>query len=82
MKLPCHLLLGKLAATAGEHLLPELPAVIGPLDKTLSVQIKQDAVKQEVSNSFRGSAIAKLAHKHPNDESTCCPGVQCGWLKA
>ena len=60
MKLPCHLLLGKLAATAGEHLLPELPAVIGPLDKTLGVQIKQDAVKQEVGSSFRGSAVAKL----------------------
>ena len=60
MKLPCHLLLGKLAATAGEHLLPELPAVIGPLDKTLSVQMKQDAVKQEVGSSFRGSALTKL----------------------
>ena len=48
MKMPCHLLLSKLAAKAGGHVVAALDTICRPLEKTLTSKLKQDAVKQEV----------------------------------
>ena len=48
MKLPCHLLLAKLAAAAPGQLLANLHRLTEPLEKTLQTKVKTDAVKQEV----------------------------------
>ena len=51
VKMPCHLLLSKLAAKAGGHVVAALDTICRPLEKTLTSKLKQDAVKQEVSSS-------------------------------
>ncbi len=48
VKLPCHLLLAKLAAAAPGQLLSALDRLVEPLEKTLTTRLKTDAVKQEV----------------------------------
>lgn len=49
VKMPCHLLLAKLAGVAPDHLLAALDQLVGHLEKTLTAKLKVDAVKQEVS---------------------------------
>ena len=49
VKMPCHLLLSKLASMAGGHVLASLDKLVEPLQTTLSTKLKSDAVKQEVS---------------------------------
>ena len=48
VKLPCHLLLAKLAVAAPGQLLANLHRLTEPLEKTLQTKVKSDAVKQEV----------------------------------
>ena len=48
VKMPCHLLLSKLAVKAGGNVLAALDSLSKPLEKTLNVRLKTDAVKQEV----------------------------------
>ena len=48
MKMPCHMLLAKLATVASEHVLAHLERLVPPLEATLSAKVKTDAVKQEV----------------------------------
>ena len=48
VKMPCHLLLGKLAAAAPDQVRQALPRLVDPLQRTLHAKVKQDAVKQEV----------------------------------
>lgn len=48
VKMPCHLLLAKLAGRAGGKLIAQLDTLVPPLEKTLLVKLKADAVKQEV----------------------------------
>ena len=48
VKMPCHLLLGKLAAAAPDQVTQALPRLVDPLQKTLHAKVKTDAVKQEV----------------------------------
>jgi len=51
VKMPCHLLLSKLAVKAGGHVLAALDTICRPLEKTLTNKLKGDAVKQEVGIS-------------------------------
>lgn len=48
VKMPCHLLLAKVASKAGSHVLAALDSLVKPLEKTLATRVKTDAVKQEV----------------------------------
>lgn len=48
VKMPCHLLLAKLAAVAPAHVLAALDGLVEPLNATLNARVKSDAVKQEV----------------------------------
>ena len=48
VKMPCHLLLSKLAVKAGGNVLAAMDSLSKPLEKTLTVRLKTDAVKQEV----------------------------------
>ena len=48
VKMPCHLLLTKVASKAGSHVLAALDSLCKPLEKTLTARVKTDAVKQEV----------------------------------
>ena len=51
VKMPCHLLLAKLAAAAPQRSLEALPRLTPPLQRTLLAKVKTDAVKQEVRRS-------------------------------
>ncbi len=57
VKMPCHLLLGKLAAVAPAHVMGALEDLIPPLTATLTARPKAYAVKQEV----RGPACLATA---------------------
>uniref|UniRef100_A0A6U9RIX6 TATA-binding protein interacting (TIP20) domain-containing protein n=1 Tax=Picocystis salinarum TaxID=88271 RepID=A0A6U9RIX6_9CHLO len=48
VKVPCHLLLAKLAETHGQTVLYVVDALAANLEKTLRTRLKSDAVKQEV----------------------------------
>ena len=48
VKMPCHLLLAKLAAAAPGPVLASLDKLIGPLEKTLTARLRGEPVKQEV----------------------------------
>lgn len=61
VKLPCHLLLAKLAAAAPAQLLANLHRLTDPLEKTLQTKVKTDAVKQEVRPCALLSASRCLA---------------------
>ena len=50
MKMPCHLLLGKLAAAAPGPVLASLDRLVTPLEKTLTTRLRGEPVKQEVSH--------------------------------
>ena len=49
VKMPCHLLLAKLAAAAPGPVLTSLDRLVGPLEKTLTTRLRGEPVKQEVS---------------------------------
>eukprot|EP00963_Diacronema_lutheri_P002834 scaffold221_cov351-Pavlova_lutheri.AAC.4 len=48
VKVPCHLLLAKLAETHGQSVLHVVDDLVANLEKTLRTRLKSDAVKQEV----------------------------------
>lgn len=48
MKMPCHLLLAKLAAAAPGPVLASLDKLVGSLEKTLTARLRGEPVKQEV----------------------------------
>lgn len=48
VKMPCHLLLGKLAAAAPGPVLNSLDRLVTPLEKTLTTRLRGEPVKQEV----------------------------------
>eukprot|EP00798_Chlamydomonas_sp_ICE-L_P008748 gene8748-33609_t len=48
VKMPCHLMLSKLAATEPAAVLTHLDKLVEPLEKTLTAKLKSDAVKQEI----------------------------------
>eukprot|EP00249_Psilotum_nudum_P024642 c29247_g2_i2 orf=410-4126(+) len=51
VKMPCHLILSKLADKCGSAVLAVLDALVEPLEKTVTNKTKQDAVKQEVDRN-------------------------------
>ncbi len=70
VKLPCHLLLAKLAAAAPGQLLSALDRLVDPLEKTLTTRLKTDAVKQEVRHHL--PAAWKLSHSRARDKWVRC----------
>ena len=52
VKMPCHLLLAKLAAAAPGPVLTSLDRLFLPLEKTLTTRLRGEPVKQEVSLSL------------------------------
>eukprot|EP00899_Mesostigma_viride_P020190 jgi/Mesvir1/28172/Mv04732-RA.1 len=51
VKMPCHLILARLAAKCGPAVLAVLDALVPPLEKTVTAKTKDDAVKQEVDRN-------------------------------
>ncbi|KAK2966552.1 hypothetical protein RJ640_014521 [Escallonia rubra] len=51
VKMPCHLILSKLAEKCPSAVLAVLESLVDPLQKTVSFRPKQDAVKQEVDRN-------------------------------
>lgn len=51
VKMPCHLILSKLADKCPSAVLAVLDSLVDPLQKTISFKPKQDAVKQEVDRN-------------------------------
>jgi len=51
VKLPCHSMLTKLASVSPHTVLVTLDKLVEPLEKTLAVKLKSDAVKQEVDRN-------------------------------
>ncbi|KAL3538471.1 hypothetical protein ACH5RR_001837 [Cinchona calisaya] len=51
VKMPCHLILSKLADKCPSAVLAVLDSLVDPLQKTVSFRPKQDAVKQEVDRN-------------------------------
>ncbi|EIE20950.1 TIP120-domain-containing protein [Coccomyxa subellipsoidea C-169] len=72
VKLPCHLLLAKLASAAPGQLLSALDRLVEPLEKTLTARVKTDAVKQEVD---RNEDMLRSALR-ATDAITRIPGVE------
>lgn len=79
VKLPCHLLLAKLAAAAPGQLLANLHRLTDPLEKTLQTKVKADAVKQEVCLRFmplaeegRHSHLKYCPSRAPHPVQTRC----------
>ncbi|KAL9241863.1 hypothetical protein vseg_015923 [Gypsophila vaccaria] len=67
VKMPCHLILSKLASKCPSAVLAVLDSLVDPLQKTINFKPKQDAVKQEVDRNedmIRSAlrAIAALNH--------------------
>lgn len=54
VKMPCHLLLAKLAAAAPGPVLASLDKLVGPLEKTLTARLRGEPVKQEVLEGWLG----------------------------
>eukprot|EP00192_Tetraselmis_astigmatica_P000226 CAMPEP_0117662728 /NCGR_PEP_ID=MMETSP0804-20121206/8205_1 /TAXON_ID=1074897 /ORGANISM="Tetraselmis astigmatica, Strain CCMP880" /LENGTH=1235 /DNA_ID=CAMNT_0005469641 /DNA_START=95 /DNA_END=3802 /DNA_ORIENTATION=- len=78
VKIPCHSMLSKLAGISPHTVLMSLDQLVAPLEKTLTVKLKSDAVKQEVDRNddmLRSClrAIDALA-RIPNVES-CTPFI-------
>ena len=67
VKMPCHLLAGKLAGAAPDQVRQALPRLVDPLQRTLHAKVKQDAVKQEV-----------LVFRRDGD-SICMRGCRANW---
>jgi cullin-associated NEDD8-dissociated protein 1 len=51
VKMPCHLILSKLASKCGGAVLAVMDALVEPLEKTIQHKTKPDAVKQEVDRN-------------------------------
>ncbi|CAA2963726.1 cullin-associated NEDD8-dissociated 1 [Olea europaea subsp. europaea] len=51
VKMPCHLILSKLADKCPSAVLAVLDSLVDPLQKTINFRTKQDAVKQEVDRN-------------------------------
>ncbi|KAK9750059.1 hypothetical protein RND81_02G170400 [Saponaria officinalis] len=51
VKMPCHLILSKLASKCPSAVLAVLDSLVDPLHKTINFKPKQDAVKQEVDRN-------------------------------
>ncbi|GJP34416.1 hypothetical protein CLOM_g18863 [Closterium sp. NIES-68] len=51
VKMPCHLVLAKLAEKCGPSVLAVIDALVEPLEKTVTARVKTDAVKQEVDRN-------------------------------
>ena len=85
VKLPCHLLLAKLASAAPGQLLSALDRLVDPLEKTLTARVKTDAVKQEVCPPPRFLCSSPVCLRV---KSQCLPGLfhgavcRCGTLKS
>ena len=67
VKMPCHMLLAKLAAAAGEAVLAHLERLVPPLEATLATKIKTDAVKQ----AARPRSCRALAFMPPHLTTAC-----------
>ncbi|KAI3695011.1 hypothetical protein L1987_77999 [Smallanthus sonchifolius] len=72
VKMPCHLILSKLADKCPSAVLAVLDSLVEPLQKTVNFKPKQDAVKQEVDRNedmIRSAlrAIASLNHVSGGD---------------
>ena len=74
VKLPCHLLLAKLAAAAPGQLLANLHRLTDPLEKTLHTKVKAEAVKQEVSASTMAMSICAT---QASSAGLCRPPNDC-----
>ena len=62
VKMPCHLLLGKLAGAAPDQVRQALPRLVDPLQRTLHAKVKTDAVKQEVLELRDGATVCLQRH--------------------
>ncbi|CAI5988630.1 unnamed protein product [Closterium sp. NIES-64] len=51
VKMPCHLVLAKLAEKCAPSVLAVVDALVEPLEKTVTTRVKADAVKQEVDRN-------------------------------
>ncbi|KAF5203685.1 Cullin-associated nedd8-dissociated protein [Thalictrum thalictroides] len=51
VKMPCHLILSKLAVKCSAAVLTVLDSVVNPLQKTVNHKSKQDAVKKKVHHN-------------------------------
>ena len=82
VKMPCHLLLAKLAAAAPGPVLTSLDRLVGPLEKTLTTRLRGEPVKQEVSLGpgsstilFAVSVIQSLLQSPGNVYLSCHSGM-------
>ncbi|KAK9835209.1 hypothetical protein WJX81_005880 [Elliptochloris bilobata] len=76
VKMPCHILLAKLATVASEHVLAHLERLVPPLEATLATKVKSDAVKQEVDRNddmLRSCLRAVDALNRIPNASSCAP---------
>lgn len=71
VKMPCHLLLSKLAGLAPSHVLAALQGLVDPMAATLTARVKSDAVKQEVMPPAEHAEHAASRSPH------CCTS----WLR-
>mmetsp|Transcript_56920 Transcript_56920/g.180106 ORF Transcript_56920/g.180106 Transcript_56920/m.180106 type:complete len:694 (+) Transcript_56920:1730-3811(+) len=51
VKVPCHLILGKMGGRSGAAVMAMLEEILEPVGKTLTAKVKPDAVKQEVDRN-------------------------------
>ena len=79
MKLPCHLLLAKLASAAPGQLLSALDRLVEPLEKTLTARVKTDAVKQEVCPSPQLPLLAPLCTEIARFWAFACTRCRSGY---
>ena len=63
VKMPCHLMLSKMAACDAPAVIALLDRLIDPLDKTLTTKLKSDAVKQEVGGWWWWAARQDTDHQ-------------------
>ena len=64
VKMPCHLLLAKLAAAAPQRTLEALPRLTAALQGTLLAKVKSDAVKQEVMTPYPSVVFPRIINSH------------------
>ncbi|XP_038681962.1 cullin-associated NEDD8-dissociated protein 1-like isoform X2 [Tripterygium wilfordii] len=75
VKMPCHLILSKLADKCPSAVLAVLDSLVDPLQKTINFKPKQDAVKQEVDRNedMIRSALRAIASLNCISGSDCSP---------
>ncbi|KAJ0561150.1 putative TATA-binding protein interacting (TIP20) [Helianthus annuus] len=73
VKMPCHLILSKLADKCPSAVLAVLDSLVEPLQKTVNFKPKQDAVKQEVDRNedMIRSALRAIASLNRVSEGDC-----------